>query len=151
VSADGEWIAESCVDLIRVWDLTGAKPPKRARRLFRGDRNETVRALAVSAGGGYVAATSTKLYVWDVRTGKPIPIPKATPEWGREIGFHPTRPILAYSAGTDEVAFFDAVGRAELNRFAWGIGTVSSVAFSHDGLRCAAAGKGKVVVWDVDG
>jgi hypothetical protein len=150
VSPDGQWVAESCSDLIRVWDLTDAKSPKRARRQFRTDRNRTTWALAVSANGEYVAATSLGLYVWDVRTGKQVPIPKVAPEWGREIAFHPSRPVLAYSGGTAEVTFYDAAARAELKRFAWKVGKITAVAFSHDGLRCAAAGKGRIVIWDVD-
>jgi WD40 repeat protein len=150
LSPDGRWVAESCVDLIRLWNLTGAKPPKRALRQFHTARNKTIRALAVSANGEYVAATCESLYVWDVRTGKRSRIAKAKPGWGREIAFHPSRPALAYSGGTEEVVFLDAAAHKELNRFAWDVGTVTAVAFSHDGLRCAAAGGGKVVVWDVD-
>ena len=150
VSPDGQWVAESCVDLIRLWDLTGAKPPKRARRQFHTARNKTIWALAVSANGEYVAATSVGLYIWDVRTGKQTRIAKVKPGSGREIAFHPSRPLLAYSGGTKEVVFYDVAARKELTRFAWEIGTITAVAFSQDGLRCAAAGKGKVVVWDVD-
>ena len=69
---------------------------------------------------------------------------------GREVAFHPSRPILAYSGASAEVAFYDVVARAELKRFAWGIDKTTATAFSDDGLRCAAAGAGKVVVWDVD-
>lgn len=149
LSACGKWLAGSCVELIRVWDFTGKKPPTRARRQFRAARNETVRAIAVSAGGGFVAATSTRLHLWDMKTGKETRVAEVAPEWGREIAFHPTRPVLAFSAGK-EVGLWDAAAKAEVRRFAWDVGRVNAVAFSPDGLRCAAAGSGKVVVWDVD-
>jgi len=46
---------------------------------------------------------------------------------------------------------WDARAGAQLRMFAWPVGKLSAVAFSPDGLTCAAGGeKGKVVVWDVD-
>ena len=149
-SADGKWVAGSCVELIRLWNFTGNKPPTRARRQFKATHNETVRAIAVAPGGGFVAATTDRLHVWDVKTGKETRIASvAPPGWGREIAFHPTRPVLAFCAGT-EVGLWDAAAGAEVRRFAWNVGRVGALAFAPDGLRCAAAGKGKVVVWDVD-
>jgi WD40 repeat protein len=150
LSADGNWVAVSNTDQFRLWNIAGTKPPTRARRQFHTDRNKTIWALAVSANGDYVAATSLGLYVWDVQTGKETRIAKAKPGSGREIAFHPSNPLLAFSGGTREVTFWDAPTRSEVKRFAWKIGTVSAVVFSQDGLRCAAAGKGKVVIWDVD-
>ncbi|MBY0458594.1 MAG: hypothetical protein K2V38_14740 [Gemmataceae bacterium] len=69
-----------------------------------------------------------------------------------DLAFHPTRPVLALRGGraTGEVVFDDAAARGELKRYAWEVGVLSAVAFSPDGLRCAA-GPGQVVVWDVDG
>jgi WD40 repeat protein len=149
VSADGNWVAESWNNTIRVWNLADTKPLKRAKRQLRSAG--IVRAMALSANGEYVAGISRVLRVWDVRTGKTVLDAKTAQSYpGHEIAFHPSRPVVAYSGGTEEVAFYDAAARREVNRFAWGVGTIEAVAFSQDGLRCAAAGEGKVVVWDVD-
>ena len=148
-SADGKWLAGSCVELIRLWNFAGSEPPTRARRQFKVTRNKTVWAMAVSAKGEFLAATADRLYVWDVRTGKEVRVAEVVPGRGREVAFHPSRPLLAFAAG-EEVGFWDAEAKSEARRFAWGVGRVNAVAFSPDGLRCAAAGTGKVVVWDVD-
>lgn len=148
-SADGRWVAGSCVDLVRLWNLPGNGSAKRARRQFRVVDNKTVRALAVSASGEFVAATSDRLYVWDVRTGKEARVANVSPGRGRKIAFHPSQPILAFGTGKG-VCFWDVTAKAEMRRFAWDVGHVNAVAFAPDGLRCAAAGTGKVVIWDVD-
>jgi WD40 repeat protein len=48
-------------------------------------------------------------------------------------------------------SFHDARTLEPTATFDWGIGPIHSVAFSPDGLTCAAGGEnGQVVVWDVD-
>ena len=48
------------------------------------------------------------------------------------------------------MSFWDiSSGRAK-SSFDWGIGTVHSVAFAPDGMRAAAGGVGKIVLWDID-
>ena len=147
VSADGKWLAGSCVDLIRLWNFTTNETPTRARRQFKVTHNETVRAMAVAPKGEFVAATADRLYIWDVKTGKEVPVAATVPDWGREDAFHSSQALLAFSSG-EEVALWSP--GEKVSRFAWGIGRVQAVTFTPDGLRCAAAGQGKVVVWDVD-
>ncbi len=156
VSADEKWVAGAGGDGVRVWNLGGPKPPTRATRQFSTQRSTTVfdsrdvRGLALSSDGAFVAFNGPGVQVGDVRTGDVWRVAVNGGAWSREVAFHPARPVLAYSEAGAEVVFYDAAARAEVKRFAWGIGTVTATAFSDDGLRCAAGSAGKVVVWDVD-
>jgi WD40 repeat protein len=163
VSADGQWVAGSSANEIRVWDLRDGKRPTRAARKVRAlntARSKTgssirwpwlgINALALSADGVFVAAGGSGVIVWEVQTGAEHPVADWFGDRRHSLGFHPTRPVLAFPQGIDEVVFWDAATRSERQRFTWEIGFLSALAFSPDGLRCAAGTKGKVVVWDVD-
>jgi hypothetical protein len=55
------------------------------------------------------------------------------------------------TAGEDRlVKTWDAGSGKELAAFAWGVGRLRAVACAPDGLTAAAAGEGRVVVWDLD-
>jgi WD40 repeat protein len=59
--------------------------------------------------------------------------------------------FLLTGADNGMCALHDPVGGEMRAAFDWGIGPIHSVAFSPDGLTCAAGGEnGQVVVWDVD-
>jgi WD40 repeat protein len=150
VSADGQWVAGSSAKEVRVWDLGGGKRPTRAARKVRAVKWLTIDALALSADGAFVSAGGSGVVVWDVRTGAEQRVAERFGARGHALGFHPNRPLLAYPQGGDGVVFWDVESRSELQRFAWGIGSLSALAFGPDGMRCAAGSKGKVVVWDVD-
>jgi hypothetical protein len=141
--------------------FTGKEPPKRGTKL-ESDSKYWQRALAISADGAFAALTGIRytgrrvngwrVEAWETDTGQRLKVARGARGFpdGRSLSFHPARPLLAYCTGADEVIFWDAPSRKEVKRFAWGIGGADTVAFSADGLRCAAAGTGKVVVWDVD-
>ena len=157
VLADERCVVAAVYNAVRVLTFTGKGPPKRASKQFPVDMAYVKRALAVSADGAFVAATELyasgcRVEAWVVGSGERVGVAETASGYpaGRSVRFHPTRPLLAYCAGTDEVVFWDAASRTEVRRFAWGVGRVSAVEFSADGLRCAAATEGKVVVWDVD-
>jgi WD40 repeat protein len=150
VSTDGRWVVGSRWDDVRVWNLGGKEPPTRAtKKLEVGDRI-IIYALTISSDGAFVAAVTRGVHVWHMKTGTRKTIAPGSSGKGREAVFHPSKPLLALSGGTEDVTFWDAPSRTEVKRYSWGVGQVTALAFSADGLRCAAAGKGKVVVWDVD-
>jgi len=154
VSADEQWVAGATTNVIRLWNIAGGKLPTRAVRQFKVEKYATIYNIALSSDGAFLASHDWLTRVWDTQTGEQWELsPRQSTDgtdFCREIAFHPSRPILAFSGKTLEVAFWDAATRAEVRRFTWDIGRISATAFSPDGLRCAAAGTGKVVVWDVD-
>lgn len=154
VSADERWVAGSSGEVIRLWNIADRKLPTRALRQFKLEKYAFIFCIALSSDGSFLASHDWHTRVWDTQTGEEWKLsPRQSTDgtdFCREIAFHPSRPILAFSGKTPEVAFWDAAARAEVKRFAWNIGRISATAFSPDGLRCAAAGTGKVVVWDVD-
>jgi WD40 repeat protein len=163
VSGDGSTVVASIFESVRVLRFRGDKPPSRASKVLPGEPTHSFAALTASSDGRFVAATGQDIHVWEVESGtrqtiatgvhKPVMmgvvrLPGMAS--GREIEFHPTKPLLAFNAGAGEVTFWDVSTQHELKRYAWGIGSITALAFSPDGLRCAAAGNSKVVVWDVD-
>jgi WD40 repeat protein len=150
VSADEKWFATSNLTEVRVWNVGSNKLSPRSAWLFKSQRDGTIHALALSSAGAYVAASGPGVNVWEVESGEQWEVAQFAGGSCREIAFHPSLPLLAFSGNSDEVAFWDAEARVEVTRFTWDIGDVTATAFSPDGLRCAAAGTGKVVVWDVD-
>jgi WD40 repeat protein len=151
VSADGKWLAGTFGDRIRVWNIGGAKPPARAAHRQEFGPGFAV-CLAVSADGALVVAGGYEgeFRLFDLHAGAVRVVGPRPRGACRDAAFHPSRPLLAFSGANGEVTFYDAARHAELNRFAWGVGDVTSMTFSHDGLRCAAATAGRVVIWDVD-
>jgi hypothetical protein len=160
VSADERCVLATRYDAVRVLKFKGDEPPQRASRQLPFASKPAYyspNALTVSADGAFAAASMSNaggchVEAWTVATGEHTQVATGSTgsPAGRNVHFNPTRPLLAYHTGTDDVTFWDAAARAEVKRFAWGVGTVSAVRFSADGLRCACAAAGKVVVWDVD-
>jgi WD40 repeat protein len=67
------------------------------------------------------------------------------------LTFSPDGRLLLVGTRGGQCVFHDPAAGQQRTVFEWGIGTVHSVAFSPDGLTCAAGGeKGQVVIWDVD-
>lgn len=160
VSADGKWMAGITEKYVRLWHLGGKTLPARPTKSFVRKPWAYEDVVELSSDGVFLAYTSApykrtsakegQINVADWGIGEHWTVAAPAPDRCRELAFHPSRPVLAYSAVSAEVTFYDVVARAELKRYAWNVGTVTATAFSPDGLRCAAAAAGKVVIWDVD-
>jgi WD40 repeat protein len=92
--------------------------------------------------------------IWDLPEGR-VRWSRPQLESVRALSIHPSGKFLALAlegglAG-NAVRFLDAVTGAELTRFNWKVGRIRCLAFSPDGLTCAAGCTNRrLVVWDVD-
>ncbi len=141
-SADGSSIAGICEDQrVRLWDARSGElkrtiPFEKAEieRLVLADRAD----LLASAG------QDGRIQLWDMKTGEAIrqfqgPMPRV-----RDFAFSPDRKLLAgtYRSGANaseyQVKVWDASG-TEQRAMTAGLGGISAVAFSPDGLTLVAA------------
>jgi WD40 repeat protein len=77
---------------------------------------------------------------------------KSTLGYVRDFAFHPSGHPLAVVDESGHARYLDPATGAVRQSFRWGRTPLYSVAFSPDGLTCAAGtGAGRVVIWDVDG
>jgi WD40 repeat protein len=107
--------------------------------------------LAWSSDGRLAWGAAQQLNIVRPGTGEPVRSWCGSSGGLSAITFSPDNRLLL--TGTDSGLcslhdISDAEARVALD---WGIGPIHSVAFSPDGLTCAAGGeKGQVVLWDVD-
>jgi WD40 repeat protein len=66
------------------------------------------------------------------------------------LTFTPSSRYLALSGNDGTVKLYDTATWQLARTYDWGIGKLTSVAFSSDGTAAAASDIGRVVVWDVD-
>jgi WD40 repeat protein len=67
-----------------------------------------------------------------------------------QVVFHPGGSSIATASDDGTVRFWDFATRRQRDCYNWEIGKVTALAFSPDGMRCAAGGEhGRIVVWDV--
>jgi WD40 repeat protein len=148
VSADGRWIGATSYHRVRAWHLDGEKWPSRASVCATPKAGAS--NFALSANGARLAiVTSRGLEVWDTATGKRAVDSGKHRRRVTAVACSPMKPLIATADNAGNVFLWDHAGNV-LTRYAWGLGEVRSLAFAPDGLRCAAAGSGKVVIWDVD-
>ena len=151
VSPDGNMIAAGTTTgdtyLIRVKDGESLGVLKVKRH-----KHASVWRLAFSPSGMHLGvADCNALRVWDVKSAELVWDAADAKAQVIDLAYHPDGNTLAVVRSDGVALFLDAQTGAVRKRYAWKVGQLNSVAFSPDGLTCAAGGeKGQVVVWDVD-
>jgi len=154
VSPDGRIVAAGThtgeTHLLRVRGGQTLGILKRKRRKRTDD--VSVRRLAFSPSGKQLGVVVDGiLRVWNVKS--------AELRWDAEdakahvidLAYHPDGNTIAVVRSDGAAVLFDSESGTVRKRYDWKVGQLNSVAFSPDGLTCAAGGeKGQIVVWDVD-
>ncbi len=163
LAPDNRTFAVSAVSDGRVLVWTRGNPAPRLLARTRAGRRYPL--LAFPPDGRFLVGAQTARHgavtVWD--------LPGGGVRWSarQEVfvwaaAVHPSGDLLAVAtvggpSGRAVVRFLDAATGAEVSRFDWNagggkVGRVRCLAFSPDGLTCAAGGSDRrLVVWDVDG
>ncbi len=152
-SPDGKMLAAlDCeLDKITLWRFKARLQPDLA--IVQYDLPSPCASLAFSADNSTLAMGHLDgIILADVRrrTGS-FSVAKGQPTGVNQIAAHPKELILASACEDGTVRFWDMTSKREIKCYDWKIGPISAVAFSPDGMRCAAGGnRGQIVVWDVD-
>lgn len=150
-SPDGRWLATGCPGISE-----GSLDSPPGVRIWEGmqlveEFPQPAGELAWSPDGQLAWGIGQSLLV-----GRPGAWVPARPMIGAPGGlaalsFSPDSQLLLSGSQVGVCSLHDVVTGSVVASFEWGIGPIHSVAFSPDGLTCAAGGeKGQVVVWDVD-
>jgi WD40 repeat protein len=158
---DGRFVVAAGGGAVAVWDRQAppvvAEPEEPDERLDWVRRFETVEvrpgfdvcAADLSGGDTKLAVAGGGLAVCECASGEWACFPAPTDVTAVCFGAAGRRLLISTRSGGVEL--WDVDGRRQLRALNGGIGPIASVAFSPDGLTCAAGGEdGQVVVWDVD-
>jgi WD40 repeat protein len=157
LSADGRWLARASWNpALSVYDLGGAEPREHAVFKELGS-NRSVRSVAVSPDGAFVAAAfdrnheSESVLLWRIdETGlRAVAFPYLT---GGHVQFSPDGKTLAV-ADSNTVSLIDVSASAPAERLKLalddrGWGAELKVVFSADGSRVVTIGGRTVTLWD---
>jgi WD40 repeat protein len=175
VSPDGRWVVSTAGIAyddaaathraeVKVWDLENG----RERLTLRRDQLiGTVQCVAVSpdgkwittGGGFYRPKIAARLILWNAVTGEPVWTKEEEGTTVMSVAFHPDGKSLAAGHGRyygqddtkGHVQFWDIPTGAKIGEVWPGpVGGVTQLAFRPDGRRLAAAGYGRIDVWDLD-
>ena len=166
-SPDGTRVAVGGFEAVQLWDLaTGTVvqdlepvPPLGVESLAFSPDGTTVIAGAVDGdvieGVGSYSATRGNVMAWDAATGQPRTSPIPMGEWVYEVAYSPAGDLVAVGGGGPLgdaegawVALIDPTSWSLLKTLSVGEGSVTSVAFGHDGRTLAAGtSNGTVAVW----
>ncbi len=107
--------------------------------------------LAWSLDGQLAWGTEEQITVARPATQEPQRVLEETGGHVTGFAFSPDSRLIVTASRNGACSLHEVATGRVVGSFDWGIGPIHSVAFSPDGLTCAAGGEnGQVVVWDVD-
>lgn len=142
LSPDGKTLAVAMGfgKVLVLWDLAAEKELRRWDA-DGGDR------LAFSADGTSLVSARTRLYLWDVATGKETAQLEGHFDKVWHLAVSPTTKLLASASDDGTIRLWDLANKKQLHSFGEHHGRQRAVAFSPDGKTLASAGS-KISLWD---
>lgn len=116
--------------------------------------HQKVHFLAFSGDGSTLsaAAPSGLVRIWEAETGHQRLHLHAQPSPIHSLCYSPDGRILATAGGKDTgvIQFWEVLTGSCISAFDWNIGEVHAITFDPAGMRAAAGGRGRIVIWDID-
>jgi WD40 repeat protein len=148
LSADGRFLASGGEGGLTIWDLTQGESVATA-----SFQSNIVDQIVFSPDGlGFAVLRGEDLSLHETVTAR-IRWMLHSREGNdfTDVAFAPGRHMLAVVSKAGIVEFCDPADSRLITKFDWQIGPLRSVAFSPDGLTCAAGNyDGQIVVWDLE-
>ncbi len=130
------------------------RDPDTATPLHKADAGAGLPGLLTFSPDGRLVAGAFgfAVRVWDADTGSIVNTRLAGGVGApvTALAFHPGGRLLAVATADQAVHLIETDGWKPVGSYAWGVGTVVSLAFAPDGLTAAAGGSNGVAVWDLD-
>ena len=133
---------------VTLWSLTSAEPEHVFLDLLGDGKDKTIRSLAISPDGKWVAAGDSEgtLRIWDLAERKERTAKKLYSTGIAQIAFSPDSQELATTTYTSEVTIWAAVTLEQKNQFKVEAG-LKQILYMAQNLLVAAAEK--TIVWNV--
>ena len=128
---------------LRLYDVAAMRDP------IIGD-GEGVRGLTFILGGTFLLAWGREIQLFRVSSPDEMIRRPSLEGATRAAAISPDGRRIATVEGDHTVALWDVDGLPRPRVYTWPVPGLSAVAFSPDGLTCAAGGAGQIVVWDLD-
>jgi WD40 repeat protein len=148
LSADGRFLASGGEGGLTIWDLILGESVATA-----SFQSRIVDQIVFAPDGmSFVALRGEDLSLHDTLTARMrwMLHSRATNDF-TDVAFAPGGQTLAAVSKSGMVEFCDPADNRLITKFDWQIGPLRSVAFSPDGLTCAAGNfDGQIVVWDLE-